>query len=197
MKRGLTTANAIIIAVIVIGSIFAINLFSSLSGVEDISGDVVSTLGGFCGTKQIKTLWGATKTYTYTCPTNPPSSCEQSKCVATTPTTNTIIPPPPPLPRTISTVVEEGIPIVLDFYQFTVIEINEHYIIFERNGVQTSVQTKVPYLYLKPTDPMYDPLYTNTILNISTPLFDNNKYQVQYLFYYPTGEKARVNIRFI
>lgn len=41
MKRGLTTANAIIVAVIVIGSIFAINLFSSLSGVQDVSGNPI------------------------------------------------------------------------------------------------------------------------------------------------------------
>ena len=50
MKRGLTTANAIIVAVIVIGSIFAINLFSELSGIDlnsskSITGNSVTSLG--------------------------------------------------------------------------------------------------------------------------------------------------------
>ena len=100
MKRGLTTANAIIVAVIIIGSIFAINLFSSLSGVEDISGDVVSIVGGFCGTKQIKNLFGTTKTYTYTCPSG--SSCVNSKCVATTTTPPPTTPTPTPILQTLT-----------------------------------------------------------------------------------------------
>jgi len=73
MKRGLTTANAIIVAVIVIGSIFAINLFSSLSGVDNISGDVVSKIGGFCGINRIGLI-------SY-CPSG--SICTNRKCVAT------------------------------------------------------------------------------------------------------------------
>ena len=88
MKRGITTANAIIVAVIVIGSIFAINLLSSFSGVEDISGDItrVSVVGGFCGNKIVKTFSG-TRTDVYICPSG--SSCVNSNCVAitTTPTT--------------------------------------------------------------------------------------------------------------
>ena len=93
MKRGITTANAIIVAIIVIGSIFAINLFSSLSGVEDISGDItrVSVVGGFCGNKLVKTYYG-TRTDVYTCPSG--SSCVNNVCRAITTTPPPTTPPP-------------------------------------------------------------------------------------------------------
>ena len=140
MKRGLTTANAIIIAVIVIGSIFAINLFSSLSGVEDISGDVVSTLGGFCGTKQIKTLLDY-KTYTFTCPTG--SSCVNSKCVAstTTPPTTTII--NPNLRSVTIFSLQKGTELRFSHYQYKLTDYNKDYLIL--GNLYNNVEIKIPY----------------------------------------------------
>jgi len=145
MKRGITTANAIIVAVIIIGSIFAINLFSSLSGVEDISGDVVSSVGGFCGTKQIKTIFGTTKTYTYTCPSG--SSCVNSVCKAITPPpttttpTNTII--NPNLRSVTIFSLQKGTELRFSHYQYKLTDYNKDYLIL--GNLYNNVEIKIPY----------------------------------------------------